>query len=149
MAAPATSFADADPARLAAAKELLVVVGAAKQFEVIVPLMAQQLEGAFVNLRPDHVAEIKDVFRALPEKFAQRKEELLDQNAALYADKLTMDEMTEIIKFYKTPAGSRFIQLQPELMKQSMQFGQAWSRKIGQEMDQEVRKQLKDRGVPL
>lgn len=63
---PAPSFAekDADPARLAAAKELLVVVGSAKQFDVVVPLITQQLENAFVSLKPDHAAEIKDVFRA-------------------------------------------------------------------------------------
>jgi len=81
---PAASFAEkgADPARLAAAKDLLVVVGSAKQFDVVVPLITQQLENAFVNLKPDHAAEIKDVFRAIPEKFSQRKQELLDQIAA-------------------------------------------------------------------
>jgi hypothetical protein len=151
IAVPATSFADkdVDPARLAAAKELLVVVGSAKQFDVVVPLITQQLESAFVNLKPDHAAEIKDVFRAIPEKFSQKKQELLDQIAVIYAEKLTADEINEIIKFYKTPVGSRFVQLQPELVQQSMQLGQAWGRKIGQEIDQEVRKQLKDRGVPI
>ena len=151
VAVPATSFADkdVDPARLAAAKELLVVVGSAKQFDVVVPLITQQLESAFVSLKPDHAAEIKDVFRAIPEKFSQKKQELLDQIAALYAEKLTADEINEIIKFYKTPVGSRFVQLQPELVQQSMQLGQTWGRKIGQEIDQEVRKQLKDRGVPI
>ena len=151
MTAPAISFAekDVDPARLAAAKELLVVVGSAKQFDVVVPLITQQLESAFVNLKPDHAAEIKDVFRAIPEKFTQRKQELLDQVAALYAEKLTADELNEIIKFYKTPVGARFVQVQPELAQQSMMLGQAWGRKIGQEIDQEVRKQLKDRGVPI
>jgi hypothetical protein len=148
---PAPSFAekDVDPARFAAAKELLVVVGSAKQFDVVVPLITQQLENAFVNLKPDHAAEIKDVFRAIPEKFSQRKQELLDEVAAIYAGKLTADEINEIIKFYKTPIGAKFVQLQPELVQQSMQLGQAWGRKIGQEIDQEVRKQLKDRGVPI
>ena len=148
---PAASFAEkaADPARLAAAKELLVVVGSAKQFDVVVPLITQQLENAFVSLKPDHATEIKDVFRAIPEKFSQRKQELLDQIAALYAEKLTADEINEIIRFYKTPIGAKFIQLQPELVQQSMQLGQAWGRKIGQEIEQDVRKQLKDRGVPI
>ena len=151
LTAPAISFADknVDPARFAAAKELLVVVGSAKQFDVVVPLITQQLENAFVNLKPDHSAEIKDVFRVIPEKFSQRKQELLDQVAALYAEKLTADEINDIIKFYKTPLGAKFVQLQPELVQQSMMLGQAWGRKIGQEIDQEVRKQLKDRGVPI
>jgi hypothetical protein len=81
--APSIAEKEADPARLAAAKELLVVVGSARQFDVVVPLITQQLENAFVSLKPDHAAEIKDVFRAIPEKFSQRKQELLDQVAAL------------------------------------------------------------------
>ena len=121
----------------------------AKQFEVVVPLITQQLENAFVNLKPDHAAEIKDVFRIIPEKFSQRKQELLDQVAVLYAERLTADDLNELIKFYKSPIGAKFIQLQPELVQQSMQLGQAWGRKIGQEIDQEVRKQLKERGVPI
>ncbi len=151
VAVPVGGFAQqkTDPARLAAAKELLVAVGSAKQIDVVVPLIAQQLENAFVSIKPDHAAEIKEVFRTIPEKFSQRKQELLDQTAAIYADKLTADEINEIITFYKTPVGAKFVQAQPEIMQQSMQVGQAWSRKVGQDMDQEVRKQLKDRGVDV
>ncbi len=151
MAAPVGGFAQAntDPARIAAAKELLAAMGTAKQFDLIVPLIAQQIENAFVNAKPDHAAEIKEAFRAIPEKFAQRKQDLLDQTAAIYADKLNTDELNEIVKFYKTPVGAKFVQLLPELGQQSMQVGQAWSRKLGQEIDQDVRKQLKDRGVDM
>lgn len=149
MAAPLNSYADADPARLAAAKELLAATGAARQFEVMVPLISQQLENAFVNFKPDHATEIKEVFRLIPEKFVQRKDELLNDVAQAYADKLTAEELNEIVKFYKTPVGLKFVQTQPELMQQTMKLGQAWSRKIGKEIEQEVRKTLKDRGVEL
>jgi hypothetical protein len=151
MTAPVKSFAekDVDPARLAAAKELLVAAGTAKQFDVVVPLITQQLENAFVSLKPDHAAEIKDVFRVMPEKFSQRKQELLDQVAVLYAERLTADELKDLVKFYHSPIGAKFVQLQPELVQQSMQLGQAWGRKIGQEIEQEVRKELKERGVPI
>ena len=151
MTAPVKSFAekDVDPARLAAAKELLVAAGTAKQFDVVVPLITQQLENAFVSLKPDHAAEIKDVFRVMPEKFSQRKQELLDQVAVLYAERLTADELKDLVKFYHSQIGAKFVQLQPELVQQSMQLGQAWGRKIGQEIEQEVRKELKERGVPI
>ncbi len=138
-----------DPARIAAAKELMEVAGSAKQFDIVVPLISQQLEAAFINLKPDHAAEIKEVFQVIPEKFSQRKQELLDQIAALYAERLTAAELNEIIGFYKSPIGAKFVQLQPELVQQSMALGQAWGRKIGEEIDQEVRKELKQRGVSI
>ena len=151
VTAPVSGFAQKqiDPVRLAAAKELMEVAGSAKQFDVAVPLITQQLENAFVNLKPDHAAEIKDVFRMIPERFSQRKQELLDQIAALYAERLTTEDLQGIIAFYKSPIGAKFIQLQPELVQQSMALGQAWGRKIGQEIDQQVRKELKDRGISL
>jgi hypothetical protein len=151
VAAPVSGFAqkEIDPVRLAAAKELMDVAGSAKQFDVAVPIITQQLENAFVNLKPDHAAEIKDVFRMIPERFSQRKQELLDQIAALYAERLTTEDLQGIIAFYKSPIGAKFIQLQPELVQQSMALGQAWGRKIGQEIDQQVRKELKDRGISL
>ncbi len=151
VAAPVSGFAqkEIDPARLATAKELMEVAGSAKQFDIAVPLITQQLENAFVNLKPDHAAEIKDVFRLIPERFSQRRQELLDQIAALYAERLTAEELQGIIAFYKSPVGAKFIKLQPELVQQSMALGQAWGRKIGQEIDQQVRKELKDRGISL
>jgi uncharacterized protein len=138
-----------DPARLAAAKELMIAAGAAKQFDIAVPLIAQQLEGAFVNLKPEHSAVIKDVFKLMPARFSERKNELLDQIAVLYAQRLTIDELNEITKFYKSPIGAKFVQMQPELMQQSMELGEAWGQKIGQEIAEEVRKELKQRGVPI
>jgi uncharacterized protein len=146
LTAPA-AFAQTDPARLAAAKELLVVAGSAKQFDVVVPVISQQLESTFVSLKPDQADKIKEAFRAMPAKFSQRKQELLDQIAGLYAERMTVEDLNEIIKFYKSPVGARFIQVQPELVQKSMVLGQAWGRKIGQEIDQEVRQELKQRGI--
>ncbi len=151
LTAPVKSFAEnqPDPARVAAAKELLAASGTAKQFEFMVPLITQQIENAFVNAKPDHAGQIKEVFRGLPEKFLPRKQELLDEIAAVYAERLTADELKEIVKFYQSPVGAKYVQLQPELMKNSMQLGQAWSRKVGQDIEQEARKALKERGVQM
>jgi len=151
LTAPGVGFAqkNVDPARLAAAKELMEVAGSAKQFDAAAPLLTQQLESVFVKLRPEHAAKIKDIFRMIPERFSQRKQELLDQIAVLYAERLTADELNEIVKFYKSPIGSKFVRMQPELVQQSMVLGQIWGRKIGQEIDQEARKQLKEQGVSI
>jgi hypothetical protein len=113
------------------------------------PPCHQQLEAAFIKLKPDHAAVIKDVFKLIPGRFSERKNELLDQIAVLYAQRLTTDELIEIANFYKSPIGVKFVQIQPELMQQSAALGQAWGRKIGEEIEQEVRKELKERNVPI
>ena len=82
-------------------------------------------------------------------KFNERKEQMLTLVAPLYAEKFTVQELTEIGKFYKTPIGQKLITTQPEIMQKSMQIGMAWGQRIGQEVETEARKELKKRGVDL
>src|SRR5262245_16256336 len=85
MAAHTTYAQSPDPARLAAAKEMMEVSGAVKQFDEAVPLMLEQLSRSFSQLVPDKSREIRDVFDQLSPRFRERKYELIDQIAALYA----------------------------------------------------------------
>ncbi len=57
-----------DPARLAAAKNLMDAAGLSKQFEAVLPLITEQMQNAFVSLKPDHANEIKEVFKLIPQK---------------------------------------------------------------------------------
>ena len=90
LSAPASLRAQSpDPARLAAAHELMEVAGVAKQFNEVMPVLAQRLGEAFVAVAPDKADEIREVFKQVAVKFVDRKGELIDQIAALYAEKLS------------------------------------------------------------
>jgi uncharacterized protein len=138
-----------DAARVAAAKEMMDVAGVAKQFDQVMPLLAQQLSQGFVAIAPDKAPEIREVFAQMAIKFVDRKGELIEKIALLYAEALTIEELTAITAFYKSPAGTRFIAVQPDVMRQSMQLGQRWGAEIGREIEQEARKELKKRGIEL
>jgi uncharacterized protein len=140
---------DTDPERIAAAKELMAVVGAGRQFDGVVPLISAQLQDALEKLQPSHAAEIKEVFKPIVEKFSSRKEEIIDQVAALYAQKMTAAELREVLQFYKGPVGAKFIHILPDVIRATAVLGQAWARKIAQEIDLEARKELRQRGVPI
>ena len=87
--------------------------------------------------------------QAMQTKFLSRKQELIDQIAVLYADRLTAQDIADLVTFYKTPAGKKFIEIQPELLKESMAVGQAWGLKLGAEIESGVREELKKRGIDL
>lgn len=146
-AARAEAAVEAD--RLAAAKELMEITGAARQFDVILPLIMQQIENAFVQLKPEHADAIKETFKLASTKFSERKQEAFDQVAVVFAGSFTAGELREIVAFYKTPIGAKLIKAQPEIAQKTLAIGQAWGRKIGQDIEQEVRKELKQRGVTL
>ena len=139
----------ADAERLAVAKDLMQVAGVAKQFDEVMPYLTQQLAQSFVAIAPDKAGEIREVFSQLAVKFVDRKGELIDQITALYAEKLTLEDLRAIVAFYKSPAGVRFITAQPDIMRQSMTLGQRWGAQLGREIELEAREELKKRGVPL
>ena len=50
--------------------------------------------------------------------------------------------MEEMIKFYQTPVGQKYANSSPMIMQESMQIGQQWGMKLGQEFT----KKLKEKG---
>jgi hypothetical protein len=150
VALPAPVRAQApDADRLAAAKDLMQIAGVAKQFDEVMPYLTRQLAEGFVAVAPDKAGEIRDVFAQLAVKFVDRKGELIEQIAAVYAEKLALEDLTAIIGFYKSAAGLKFIAVQPDITRQSMVLGQRWGTQLGREIEQEAREELKKRGVPL
>jgi hypothetical protein len=150
IALPAAGRAqEPDAARVAAAKELMLVAGVAKQFDEVMPYLTSQLAQSFVAVAPDKANEIREVFAQLAVKFVDRKGELIDQIAVVYAERLAMEELTALVAFYKSPAGMKFIAVQPDIMRQSMTLGQRWGMQLGREIEQEAREELKKRGIPL
>jgi uncharacterized protein len=138
-----------DPARIAAARELMEVTGAAKQFDAVMPMMMQQFEPLFLKLAPGHEKEVKEVLAGLLSKFSERKSELFEKIASLYSEKMTAEDMKELAKFFSTGTGARFIQLQPSLVQGSMAIGQQWGQQLGREIDKEMRDELTKRGIKI
>jgi hypothetical protein len=138
-----------DPRRVAAAKEMLVHIGAVRQFDEAMPLIFSQMTKSFVAVAPDKAKEIREVFDKLLPRFMARKSELTDQIAELYAAELTQQEIEAVIAFYKSPVGAKFASTQPKILRQSVALGQRWGEKLGREIEQEARQELKKKGVDM
>jgi uncharacterized protein len=138
-----------DRARHEAAKAMMVHSGAVKQFDEAIPLILDQMSRSFMSVAPNKGKEIREVFDQLVPRFLQRKGELIDQIAALYAAELTLQELNAVIAFYKSPVGLKFAGLQPKIARQSMIIGQQWGQRIGAEIEQQAREELRRRGVEL
>jgi len=138
-----------DRARHEAAKEMMAHSGAVKQFDEAIPLILDQMSRSFVSVAPNKGKEIREVFDQLVPRFLQRKGELVDQIAALYAAELTLQELNAVIAFYKSQVGLKFAGLQPKIVRGSMIIGQQWGQRIGAEIEQQARQELRRRGVDL
>jgi uncharacterized protein len=137
FAASTTYAQDSNAEKMAAAKELLVASNADKQFEIILPIIFNQLRQ---NMPPalKEVEAREKIFDKILAKALERRQEVIDQIAGIYVELLTVDEMKAIAAFYKTPVGQKLITVMPQLAQKSMEVGNAWGMKIAQEAMQKV-----------
>lgn len=74
-----------------------------------------------------------------------RRGELLESIIPLYSRTFATNELRTMLEFYQTPVGRRLLEVQPALLRDTSQLGQAWGSRIGIEIAQ----QLSAEGVQL
>lgn len=148
-AAPQATPANVDPARLTAARDLLVVTNMDAQFATIIPLMFRQMRQSLPAQGPAQQEEVNKVFDEIQKQFLERRSEVLDKIARLYAAKFTPEEMNALADFYRSTVGKKFIAAMPELAAEAMRIGSDWGQQIGREAEQKIRDELQKRGVKL
>jgi hypothetical protein len=137
------------PESIEAAKALMAAMGQDKQFDTVIGTMMQGMSNIFKQRNPGAAKEIDDVMQSMARKFMARKSEVVDMVAPLVADRFTVAEMNEIAAFYRSPIGQKFVVEQLGIGQKSMMLGMEWGRRIGEEVEAEARRELKQRGVDL
>jgi uncharacterized protein len=127
----ATVFANSDAEKTAC--DLLNASGAGNMTKQ----MVQQMLNMQKQTKPDVPGEVWEEIMGEVDT-----EELMILIAPVYAQHFTVEEMKEIIAFYKTPAGKKMVEKQPAMMQQTMMLGQKW----GMELEQKITTILKEKG---
>lgn len=69
-------------------------------------------------------------------------DDLTEMLVPVYSKHLTIEDLSQLIEFYDSPVGKKFAKSSPLITQESMQIGQQWGMKIGQEFE----KKMKERG---
>jgi hypothetical protein len=138
-----------EPDRLAAARDLLQATNTDAQFTAVIPMMFGQLKQTIPPSSPKMQAELDQVFNEVQKQFIERRNEVLDQIAILYAQKFSAEEMKSLADFYRSPIGQKFITAVPDLTAEAMKMGNAWGRRIAMDAERKVREEMKKRGFEL
>ena len=101
--------------------------------------MAVQMMQEMLNSYRQGLPKVPDEFWV---GFAKKikTEDLVDMLVPIYDRHLTHSEVVSLIGFFEGPVGKKLISVQPSIMKESMQVGQQWGEKIGNEVTAELQK---------
>jgi hypothetical protein len=93
-------------------------------------------------LNPKVSPEFWDRFLA---RVRQDTAAMLTELVPIYQQAFTVEQVRELLAFYRTPAGRRLIEVQPEVARASVLAGQRWGARVGAE----VAADMMQEGIPL
>jgi uncharacterized protein len=67
----------------------------------------------------------------------------------VYANNFSAGELRDLIAFYKSPTGQKFLQKTPLVTQQTMAAGQKFGQSAGAEAQKEMIEQLRNKGHTL
>jgi hypothetical protein len=138
---------DITPAHMQAALEAVHAAKASKDYDNVLPLLSDRVKDQIMRIRPDLYKQISDVVQAEALKLVARRADLDNDIARVWANAFSEDELRSITAFYKSPAGLKLADIGAQVVANSMQAVKGWSDKVGQELLQNSREQLKKQGV--
>ncbi len=100
------------------------------------------------------IGSMKKAMPQVPEKFwgdfmkEVRTDELIDLIVPIYDRNLTQDDVRELIKFYESPTGKKFVSVLPKITQESMVVGEKWGRDLAQRVIQKLQSQQQPGGKP-
>lgn len=114
-------------------RELLRLTGAADMGKQVMDQMLESLR-RMPNLPEGFIDRFKR---------EARPDELIELIVPIYDRNLDEALLDSVIAFYKTPAGQKFVQVQPKIAQESMAAGQKWGEKLGRQIAEDLEKATK------
>jgi uncharacterized protein len=148
--APATQpLKPASPAALAAAKELLAMKNAAAMYQSAVPNIVEQTKNALIQQNLNYQKDLNEVAPAVAKNLAGREKEIGDGMAQVYANEFSEQELKDLVTFYKTPLGQKLLVAEPRAIQFSMGYMNQWALQFAGTVNEEFRKEMKNRNKPI
>jgi hypothetical protein len=137
------------PGAIAAAKELLEIKGANAMFSPLVSGVIEVSKQQLLTTNPMVSKDLNEVAARLKLEFTPRQTEVINEIAVLFARKFTEQELKEIIAFYKSSAGRKFLVDEPVTMQEGMARAETWSTQLSEQVMTRFRAEMKKRGHDL
>lgn len=128
------------------AREVVVASGATRAFDGVVPSILQQSLNVFVQQNPDLQKDLVESMKVIGPVFEKRATEIINIIATVYATRFSVGELKELLSFYQSALGKKFVTQLPSVLEESFVKTQEWGGKLSEEIVQSLRAEMKKRG---
>ena len=131
---------------LAVARDVVEASGATRAFDTVIPVMLQQSYNMFVQQNPDLQKPLQESIVAIRPEFDNRRGEIRDIVALVYTKKFSEPELKELLAFYRSATGKKFVAEIPSVLEESFARTQEWGAKLSEDVVARLRVEMKKRG---
>lgn len=136
----------ATPAHLAAARDIVIRSGMSRNFDAAIPNLTRQLNANVTRTRPELVKDMKETIDKLQPEFAKLTEDMIMNATRVYTALLNEQECKDVANFFKSPLGTKFINMQPLIFDNLSDVMEPWNRHVAQVMFEMARDEMKKKG---
>lgn len=149
FAALPASAQELDPEILTLAREYVDLTDRAGIYEVAVVQTAYNTMQTLLTQNPELTDALNKAIDTVVTGYKERKSELMDQFARVYALKFNKEELDAIVTFYKSPAGAKLSAANAELNASLQTVMKVFDANLKTEFFAKVRAEMKTAGYDL
>lgn len=137
---------DPTPAALGYASQLFVDLGMKSSMDQIVPGMLIELERNVTKTNPELGDPLRATLLEIGPEFRKSEDGVLAESAKLLAGAMTEQELKDTVTFFESPAGKKFVSVQPAVLQQVGGLVRAWHDKLSDDIMTRARAEMKKKG---
>lgn len=137
------------PEQLALARKYIDLTDRAAIYEVTMVEIGIGTMRQIVQQNPEILDQTNAAIGKTLEEYKDRKGELLDQFARVYAIRFTIEELQQIVAFYESPVGQKLSAANSEANADLQKVLQVFTNNMRQEFFAKVRAELRAQGVEI
>lgn len=137
------------PEQLALARRYIELTDRANLYETSLVNAGVQTMRTVLSQNPEIVEPLEQAIIRTLESYRDRKGELLDQFARLYATRFSLEELQQIVAFYESPVGVKLTEANTALNTDVQRVMGIWEANLRTEFYAKVRAELQAAGFKL
>ncbi|CDP50063.1 DUF2059 domain-containing protein [Paradevosia shaoguanensis] len=137
------------PEHIALARKYVDLTDKSSVYEIALLQAGVATMQQLITQNPEVSKQLDAAITKTLDEYKAKKGELLDQFARVYALRLSMEELQQIVAFYESPAGSKLAQVNSEANQDLQRVMQVFQNNLQIEFMSKVRADLKAQGINL
>jgi uncharacterized protein len=145
------SLAQTIPAeKLEAIEQLLIITDSLSMAKQMGGLVSAEFSKSIKRAQPNVPQKALDALPGVMDSVFQENTPSLKQIfVGLYDKHYSLDDIQQLLQFYKSPLGQKMLTVQPQLAKDAVQAGARWGQMLEPEILRRVKERLAKEGVNL